>query len=55
MLIIHAAGIGLTGRFAVSVVAMINATHYSYRTTCTHINASTTVWNWPWEMTMGRL
>ena len=58
VLILNAAGAGLIGRPA---VAIINATHYSYRTTThtfRHCNThtfmqDTATRNWSWEMIMG--
>ena len=59
VLILHAAGAGLIGRL--TVVAITNATHYSYKTT-THIfrhcnthtfMQSTSMRIWSWEMIMG--
>ena len=58
---LHAVGVGLIGSLQSSVVAIINATHYSYRTT-THtfrhciihtFMQNTTVRNRSWEMAMG--
>ena len=61
VLILHAADAGPIVGLQSSVVAIINATHYSYRTTThtfRHCNThtfmqNTTTRNWSWEMIMG--
>ena len=59
---LHEAGVGLKVGLQSSVVTIINATHYSYRTTMhtfhhcnthAHFHANAIMQNWSWEMIMG--